>query len=312
MAINKNENLDLQKDQNQQKINYIVDVNTENFMAIVIEQSKSTPVIVDFWAPWCEPCKQLTPILEKIVNGENGRIILAKMNIDDSPEIPQQLKIQSIPAIIAFYNSQPVDGFTGVQPESTIKEFISKILSLSGPSEEEKGMEIAKEMFLNGETEQSFEIFGQIAQSEPENISAISMIGKCYLKLGEPEKAKNILASIENKDDNNQDYISLKAEVDLLRKGEEKTVSDQGMEELMLRVEKNPNDHEANYDLAINFNTKGNYKAAIDCLLSVIEKDRNWKDDKARKQLVEIFNALGQQTQVVNEGRKRLSSILFS
>ena len=234
------------------------------------------------------------------------------MNIDDSPEIPQQLKIQSIPAIIAFYNSQPVDGFTGVQPESTIKEFISKILSLSGPSEEEKGMEIAKEMFLNGETEQSFEIFGQIAQSEPENISAISMIGKCYLKLGEPEKAKNILASIENKDDDNQDYISLKAEVDLLRKGEEKTVSDQGMEELMLRVEKNPNDHEANYDLAINFNTKGNYKAAIDCLLSVIEKDRNWKDDKARKQLVEIFNALGQQTQVVNEGRKRLSSILFS
>ena len=125
MAINKNENLDLQKDQNQQKINYIVDVNTENFMAIVIEQSKSTPVIVDFWAPWCEPCKQLTPILEKIVSGENGRIILAKMNIDDSPEIPQQLKIQSIPAIIAFYNSQPVDGFTGGQPESTIKEFKS-------------------------------------------------------------------------------------------------------------------------------------------------------------------------------------------
>ena len=193
MANNKNENLDLQKDQNLQKNNYIVDVNTENFMAIVIEQSKSTPVIVDFWAPWCEPCKQLTPILEKIVNGENGRIILARMNIDDNPEIPQQLKIQSIPAIIAFYDSQPVDGFAGVQPESAIKEFISKILSLSGPSEEEKGMEIAKEMFLNEEIEQSLEIFGQIAQSEPENISAISMIGKCYLRLGELEKAKNIL-----------------------------------------------------------------------------------------------------------------------
>jgi putative thioredoxin len=270
MANNKNENLDLQKDQNLQKNNYIVDVNTENFMAIVIEQSKSTPVIVDFWAPWCGPCRMVTPILEKIVNGENGRIILAKMNIDDNPEIPQQLKIKSIPAIIAFYDSQPVDGFAGVQPESAIKEFISKQISLSGTSEEEKGMEIAKEMFLNEETEQSLEIFGQIAQSEPENISAISMIGKCYLRLGELEKAKNILASIENKDNNNQDYISLKAEVDLLRKGEEKTVNDQGMEELMLRVEKNPNDHEANYDLAINFNTKGHYKAALDRLLSLV------------------------------------------
>ena len=185
----------------------VIDLTSENFVQEVIEKSKSVPVIVDFWAPWCEPCKQIAPILDKMVSAYNGRFILTKMNIEDHPEISQQLQIQSIPAILGFHNGQPVDGFVGVQPESAIKSFVEKLASLNGPSDNE----------INKNYNDALEIFGKIAQLEPENISALSMVANCYLGLGEIDIAKEIISNIDNKDnESNQDYISAKSQIDIL------------------------------------------------------------------------------------------------
>ena len=169
----------------------MMEVRADNFEQDVIQESFQQPVIVDFWAPWCEPCKQIAPILEKIVSSENGRVILTKMNIEDHPEISQQLQIQSIPAILGFHNGQPVDGFVGVQPESAIKSFVDKLASLNGPSDNEIAIEKGRELFKNKNYNDALEIFGKIAQLEPENISALSMVANCYLGLGEIDIAKD-------------------------------------------------------------------------------------------------------------------------
>ena len=293
--------------------NQVIDLTSETFIQEVIEKSKSIPVIVDFWAPWCEPCKQIAPILESIVLSEEGRVILAKLNIDDNPEIAQQLQIQSIPAILGFHNGQPVDGFVGVQPESSIKAFVQKLASLNGPSENEIAMEEGRELFENKNYNEALEIFGKVAQSEPDNISALSMIANCYLGLGETDIANEIISNIEGEGkEKNQEYLSAKSQIDILNKAQEKGIDENKLNDLIEIVDKEPNNHQARFDIAINLMANNNHEEAIKNLLYIIEKDRLWNDEAARKSLLEIFNALGPNHDLVVDGRKKLSSILFS
>ena len=293
--------------------NQVIDLTSETFIQEVIEKSKSIPVIVDFWAPWCEPCKQIAPILENLVLSEEGRVILTKLNIDDNPEIAQQLQIQSIPAILGFHNGQPVDGFVGVQPESSIKAFVQKLASLNGPSENDISMEEGRELYKNKSYNEALEIFGKVAQSEPDNISALSMIANCYLGIGETDIATEIISNIEGEDkEKNQEYLSAKSQIDILNKAQEKGIDENELNNLIDIVDKEPNNHQARFDIAINSTAKNNHEEAIKNLLYIIEKDRLWNDEAARKSLLEIFNALGPNHDLVVDGRKKLSSILFS
>ena len=289
------------------------DLTNENFVQEVIEKSKSTPVIVDFWAPWCEPCKQIAPILDKLVAASNGRVTLTKMNIDDYPEISQQLQIQSIPAILGFHNGQPVDGFVGVQPESSIKTFVEKLAALNGPSENDLAIDQGKALFSDKNYNEALEVFGKIAQSEPDNVTALSMLANCYLKINEVDLAKEILSNIEGPDkEKNQDFMSAKSGIEIFEKTQDNEVDDVDITDLEKKLEENPNNHEIRFSIAMSLMGKGDYKNAIAQFLFIIEKDRMWNDEAPRKNLLEIFNALGPEDELAIEGRKKLSSILFS
>ena len=178
------------------ELSYVTEVVTENFMSDVIEKSKEKPVIVDFWAPWCEPCKQLTPIIEKLVNEKNGNVILAKMNIDESPEVAQQLKIQSIPAVMAFSDGQPVDGFIGVQPEKNISDFVNKISALNKSSSSEENLEAGRKYIEKNNFEEASIILTEVLKIEPDNISAKSLLARCLLRNNQINEAIEILSLI--------------------------------------------------------------------------------------------------------------------
>jgi len=302
-----------QTSQTDANISQSINLTNENFVQEVIEKSKSIPVIVDFWAPWCEPCKQIAPILDKLVASSNGRVVLTKMNIDEHPEISQQLQIQSIPAILGFHNGQPVDGFVGVQPESAIKAFVEKLADLNGPSDNDVALEQGRTLYGEKNYNDALEIFGRIAQSEPDNITALSMLANCYLKLNEIDIAKEIISNIESPDkDKDQDYISAKSQIDILEKSEDSNIDEEEIKNLEKELEVKPDNHQLRYDLAVGFMSKGKYEQAMSHLLLIIEKDRAWNDEAPRKSLLEIFNALGPTDDLAVEGRKKLSSILFS
>ncbi len=290
----------------------IIEVITENFMSDVIERSKETPVIVDFWAPWCEPCKQLTPVIEKIVKEKNGNVILAKMNIDESPEVAQQLKIQSIPAVMAFNDGQPVDGFIGVQPEKNIAEFINKISSLNNSSAIEENIIAGKKYIDDGDIETAALVFSEILKIEPENISAKSMLARCLLRSDQIDEAEDIINNLPANSENNQDFVSVRSEVEVFKNVKNNPISNEQEDELRRNIDKNPKNHQIRIDLAKLLLAKGENENAINELLKIIEFDPKWNDSAARKQLVEIFNILGNEDILVIEGRKKLSSMLFS
>lgn len=292
--------------------NVIIDVVTENFMSDVIEKSKDIPVIVDFWAPWCEPCKQLTPIIEKLIIEQNGRVILAKMNIDEAPEVAQQLKIQSIPAVMAFHDGQPLDGFIGVQPEKNILEFIKNVASKNNSSSIDQDFMSAKLELENGNFDLAANIFLEILKIEPDNISAAALYSRCLIRLGKTEEAENVINSISGETEKNQEYISVCSEIDLLKKAKTSTQDENHESNLRAKLNKNPKDHQSRLDLSIFLASIGNNETAIDELLKIVEIDPKWNDGAGRIQLVEIFTALGSQDELVIEGRKRLSSLLFS
>ena len=290
----------------------IIEVITENFMSDVIERSKETPVIVDFWAPWCEPCKQLTPVIEKIVKEKNGNVILAKMNIDESPEVAQQLKIQSIPAVMAFSDGQPVDGFIGVQPEKNIAEFINKISSLKNSSTIEENIIAGKKYIDDDDLETAALVFSEILKIEPDNISAKSMLARCLLRSDQIDEAENIIKNLPANAENNQDFISVRSEVEIFKNAKNNPISNEQEDELRGDIDKNPKNHQLKLDLAKLLLAKGENENAINELLKIIEFDPKWNDGEARKQLIEIFNILGNENILVIEGRKKLSSMLFS
>ena len=303
---NNSENHSLNKD------SVIIEVITENFMTDVIERSKETPVIVDFWAPWCEPCKQLTPVIEKIVREKNGNVILAKMNIDESPEVAQQLKIQSIPAVMAFNEGQPVDGFIGVQPEKNITEFINKISSLKNSSTIEENIIAGKKYINDGDIETASLVFSEILKIEPENISAKSMLARCLLRNNQIDEAENIINNLPTSAESNQDFISVRSEVEIFKNAKNNPISNEQEDKLRGDIDKNPNNQQLKLDLAKLLLAKGENENAINVLLKIIEFDPKWNDGEARKQLIEIFNILGNENILVTEGRKKLSTMLFS
>ena len=290
----------------------IIEVITENFMAEVIERSKETPVIVDFWAPWCEPCKQLTPIIERIIKEKNGNVILAKMNIDESPEVAQQLKIQSIPAVMAFNDGQPVDGFVGVQPEKNISEFVNKISSLKNSSTIEENINAGKKYIDEGDLETAALVFSEILKIESENISAKSLLARCLLRSDQLSEAENLIKNISPDAEKNQDYVSVRSEVEIFKNAKNNPISNKQEEELKESIKNNPKNYQLKLDLAKLLVAKGENENAINELLEIIEVDAKWNDGAARKQLIEIFNILGNENILVIEGRKKLSSMLFS
>lgn len=290
----------------------IIDVITDNFMTDVIEQSKETPVIVDFWAPWCEPCKQLTPIIERIIKEKNGKVILAKMNIDESPEVAQQLKIQSIPAVMAFNDGQPIDGFIGVQSEKNIIEFVNKISSLKNSSTIDENISSGKKYMNEGDIETATLVFSEILKIEPDNISAKSLLARCLIKNDQLNDAEKIIDSLPVGAESNQDYISVRSELEIFKNAKNNPISHNEEQELRNNIDKQPENYQLRLDLSKILMAKGENEEAINQLLRIIEVNPKWNDGEARKQLIEIFNILGNENILVTEGRKKLSSMLFS
>ena len=289
--------------------NNIKDVTSENFMAEVVELSKSTPVIVDFWAPWCGPCKELGPNIEKAVSGTNGKVVLAKVNIDENQDIAAQLRVQSIPTVYAFVDGQPVDGFMGAQPESAIKDFVKKVsdLNKSGPNIDEM-LENANSLYKEKDYPNAGEAFETILSIDAEKKEAISGYIRSLIGLKKYEAASDFISSIEDKlkEDNLVKEAIAALDLSLKAEGASSKTS-----ELRMKIESNPKDMDSRQQLAIALYGAGEIEDALDCLLDSINFDRNWNEEAARKQLVEFFSAIGLQDPIVVSARKRLSSILF-
>lgn len=290
-------------------LNSVKDVTSENFMDEVVELSKSTPVIVDFWAPWCGPCKELGPNIEKAVNNANGKVVLAKVNIDENQAIAAQLRVQSIPTVYAFVDGQPVDGFMGAQPESTINEFVKKVsdLNKSGPNIDEM-LETANSLYQEKNFSDAGEMFETILSIDAEKKEAISGYIRSLVGLKKYDAASNFINSIEDKLKEDNLVKEAVAALDLSMKAE--NASSQ-TSELKMKIEKNPKDMEARQELAVALYGSGETEEALDCLLESISVNRGWNEEAARKQLVEFFSAIGLQDPIVVSARKRLSSILF-
>ncbi len=289
----------------------IKDTTTQTFVKDVIEESKRQPVLIDFWAEWCGPCKQLTPILEKAVRNAKGRVKLVKMNIDQHPAIPGQMGIQSIPAVIAFVNGQPADGFMGAIPESQVNAFIDKLTKGVPAAGEPNIAEIlaeAEAVLADGDAAGAAQIYAEVLALDSTNIPALAGLAKCYVTTGAIEQAKQTLAMVPESKRNDAGVKAVQAAIDLA----EQAQSLGPVAELEQKVAANPLDHQARFDLATALNAAGKRSEATAQLLEIIRRDRKWNDDGARKQLVQFFEAWGGADEATVEGRKRLSTILFS
>lgn len=288
----------------------IADTTTQTFMKDVIEESRKRPVLVDFWAPWCGPCKTLTPVLEKAVRAANGAIKLAKMNIDEHPQIPGQLGIQSIPAVFAFVNGQPVDGFVGALPEGQVNAFIDRVTGKTNPATELLNEAEAK--LAANEFDEATSLYAEVLTEEPENARALAGLTRCHIAANDLEQARETFALISAdaaKDKANEAAIAAaKAALDLAAQAE-KIGDTAGLE---AKVNANPADHQARFDLAVALSAKGDKLAAAEHLLAIVKKDRKWNDEAARKQLLRFFEAWGPMDEATIEARKKLSTILFA
>ncbi len=289
----------------------IKETTTQAFMKDVIEESKRQPVLIDFWAPWCGPCKQLTPTLEKAVLAAKGKVKLVKMNIDDHPAIPGQMGIQSIPAVIAFVNGQPADGFMGAVPESQVNAFIDKLTQgVTAPGEPNIAeiLQEAEAAIAAGDPATAASIYAEILGFDSANIPAIAGLARCYATTGALDQAKQTLALVPESKRNDAAVKTVQTMIDLA----EQASSLGPVAELEQKVAANPLDHQARFDLATALNAAGKRSEATNHLLEIIKRDRKWNDDGARKQLVQFFEAWGGADDATVEGRKRLSTILFS
>ena len=289
----------------------IKETTTQTFVKDVIEESKRQPVLIDFWAEWCGPCRQLTPILEKAVRAAKGRVKLVKMNIDQHPAIPGQMGIQSIPAVIAFVNGQPADGFMGAVPESQVNAFIEKLTKGVPAAGEPNVAEILQEaetLLTEGDFASAAQVYAEALSFDATNIAALAGLAKCYVSTGAVEQAKQTLAMVPESKRNDAAVKAVQAAIDLA----EQAKSLGPVAELEQKVAANPLDHQARFDLATALNAAGKRGEATGQLLEIVRRDRKWNDDGARKQLVQFFEAWGGADEATVEGRKRLSTILFS
>ena len=287
----------------------IKESNTQNFMRDVIEPSRQQPVIVDFWAPWCGPCKQLGPALEKVVKQANGKVRMVKINIDENPQLAQQMRIQSIPAVFAFVNGQPVDGFMGALPESQLKQFVDRLGGQGSMAEEiEAALTDARAAFDAGDIQTAAQIFTRVLQADRENIGAIAGLVRCQMAAGDLENAQATLALVPPAKANDPEILSVTAQLEMALNPVD--LSEIG--QLKTRIERDSDDFQARLDLAVLLNGAGERAEATDKLIYVIRKLRSWNDEAARKQLVKFFEAWGPKDEFTLAGRRKLSSVLFS
>ena len=286
----------------------IKDTTTQAFVKDVIEESRRQPVLVDFWAPWCGPCKQLTPVLEKVVRAAKGKLKLVKMNIDEHPSIPGQMGIQSIPAVIAFVNGQPADGFLGALPESQVTAFIERLTKGRVSSEDKDLLQAAESAHAEGNAAGAADLFARVLADDPTNVAALAGLVRCYVATGALDQAKQTLAMIPEGKRSETAVAAARAALELA----EQASALGPIAELEQKVAANPLDHQARFDLALAHNAKGRRKEALDHLIEIARRDRKWNDDGARKQLVQLFDAWGPTDEATVDGRKRLSSILFA
>jgi putative thioredoxin len=286
------------------------DVTTATFMTDVIDASHDVPVIVDFWAPWCGPCKQLGPIIEKAVREAKGAVRLVKIDIDKNQELAAQMRIQSIPAVYAFKDGRPVDGFVGALPESQVKQFVQKLAKLGGGSSPiEEGLAMAKEALAEGDAATAANIWQQIVQHEPGNVEALAGLAKLAIQKKDLARAREWLARIPAADANHAEASAARAALELAEAGEKAAG---GVGDLRRRLEADPKDHQARLDLASALFATGEREEAVDQLLDLVRRDRAWNEEAGRKQLVKFFEAMGPTDPLTVAARRRLSSILFS
>jgi putative thioredoxin len=286
----------------------VKETTTQAFVKDVIEESKRQPVLVDFWAPWCGPCKQLTPVLEKAVKAAKGKVKLVKMNIDDHPAIPGQMGIQSIPAVIAFVNGQPADGFMGALPESQVMAFLERLTKDRIGGEAQDLLKSADAALAEGDAAGAAAMYSELLAEDGGNVPALAGLARCYVETGALDQAKQTLAMIPEAKQNDAVVAAARAALELA----EQSKNIGPVDELEQKVAANPLDHQARFDLALALNGQGKRAEALDQLVAIVKRDRKWNDDGARKQLVQFFDAWGPTDEATLEGRKRLSSILFA
>jgi len=286
----------------------VKDTTTQTFVKDVIEESKHQPVLVDFWAEWCGPCKQLTPVLEKVVRAAKGKVKLVKMDIDKHPAIPGQLGIQSIPAVFAFVNGQPVDGFMGAVREAQVTAFVERLTKDRIGGEEKDLLKTADAALAAGDAASAADLYAQILAEDAANVAALAGLARAYVASGAIEQAKQTLALVPEAKRNETPVAAARAALELA----EQAKSVGPINELEQKVMANPLDHQARFDLAVAMNGKNRRQEAVDHLIEIVRRDRKWNDDGARKQLVQFFEAWGPTDEATVAGRKRLSSILFA
>jgi putative thioredoxin len=287
------------------------------FKADVIDASLEAPVMVDFWAPWCGPCRTLSPIIEKVVNEQAGKIRLVKINIDENPGVAGQLGIQSIPTVFAFAGGRPVDGFQGAMPESEVRRFAERVIAAAGPGQPQPGsieeqvaaaLAAAGEAFAAGDLNQAAQIYGMVLQHQPENAAAALGMAKVFLEAGDTEQAQAVLDGIPEAGRKGDDYASVLASLKLAT--EAAGLSETG--ELEARIAADPDDHQARFDLAVVLNAAGDRQQAAEALVGIMRRDRTWNEDAARRKLLELFEAWGPKDPATLKGRRLLSALLFS
>ncbi|NBD30306.1 MAG: thioredoxin [Alphaproteobacteria bacterium] len=281
------------------------------FMADVVEASQEVPVIVDFWAPWCGPCKQLGPALESAVTAAGGKVKMVKVNVDENQQVAGQLRVQSIPTVYAFHKGQPVDGFQGALPQSQIDEFVQKLVALGG-GEDDGGMaealEAAEQMLVDGAAADAAQTFAAIAQEDPQNAAAFGGMARAYLAMNQTEQAEAVINGVPAEIADAPEIEAARAAIDLARQAEKAGPID----DLRARVAANPDDHQARFDLATALHASGDAEAAVNELLELFRRDREWNDEAAKTQLFTIFEALKPNDPVVLNGRRKLSSMIFA
>ena len=286
----------------------VKDSSEATFMADVIEASREVPVIVDFWAPWCGPCKTLGPMLEKAVAEARGKVRMVKVNVDENQQIAAQLRIQSIPTVYAFFQGQPVDGFQGAVPQSEIKAFIDRLAGLAGDGGLGEAVAAAEEMLAQGAAADAAQVFGSILQEEPEHAGAYGGLVRAFLAAGQEDRAEQLLEQVPAKIASAPEVEAARAQLRLL-----KQAANAGpVAELRAKVEADPNDHQARFDLANALQADGDVQGAVDQLLELFRRDREWNDGAAKSLLFTIFDALKPQDPIVLQGRRKLSSMIFA
>ncbi|HVM77993.1 MAG TPA: thioredoxin [Stellaceae bacterium] len=291
----------------------IKESSTATFMADVIDASHDHPVIVDFWATWCGPCKTLGPQLEKAVREAKGAVRMVKVDVDKNQELAQQMRIQSIPAVYAFKDGRPVDGFVGAVPESQVKQFVQRLAQAGakgkGPSPVEQALAMAKEAMAAGDTERAGAIYAQVLQHEPDNAEAVGGLARALVARGQTTEAKELLAEVPKELVDHAEIVAARAALELAEAGAK---AKGALGELQARVKHDPKDFAARFELASARFAAGEREAAIDDLLEIVRRNRSWNEDAARKQLLKFFEAMGPTDPLTVASRKRLSSILFS